>query len=257
MHNLIENLPFETGEGTGSLARIGLVVLASDYTIENEFRRVFDTPELDFYTARIANSPQVTPATLADMESRIASTASLILPGDQVDVMAYCCTSASVVLGEDVVFGQLAKAHPKALYTTPVTAATAALHAFGAKRIAVLTPYRSDINLQINDFFKRANFSVEVFGSFNEEMDPVVARIDVESLETALERLLASADVDAAFVSCTSIRMMHAIEDLETRFGIPVTCSNQALAWHCLRLAGSNRQIKGMGSLFELSVVEQ
>ena len=253
MNNLLENLSFEVGEGTGSLARIGLVVLASDYTIENEFRQVFKAPEVDFYTARIANSPQVTPATLADMESRIASTASLILPGDRVDVMAYCCTSASVVLGEDVVFGQLAKAHPNASYTTPVTAAKAALQAFGAKRVAVLTPYRSDINQQINDHFSGAGFSVEVFGSFNEEMDPVVARIDVASIEAALQRLLANTNVDAVFVSCTSIRMMHAIEALEARFEIPVTCSNQALAWHCQRLAGNDKKISGLGSLFELS----
>jgi len=253
VNNLLENLSFDVGEGTGSFARIGLVVLASDYTIENEFRQVFKAPEVDFYTARIANSPQVTPATLADMESRIASTASLILPGDRVDVMAYCCTSASVVLGEDVVFDQLAKAHPKALYTTPVTAARAALQAFGAKRIAVLTPYRSDINQQINDYFAGAGYSVEVFGSFNEEMDPVVARIDIASIEAALQRLLADTNVDAVFVSCTSIRMMHAIEALEARFKIPVTCSNQALAWHCQHLAGNDKKISGLGSLFELS----
>ena len=38
-YTLIEHLPFTTAKVIGARARIGLVVLASDYTIEHEFRR--------------------------------------------------------------------------------------------------------------------------------------------------------------------------------------------------------------------------
>ena len=44
---LIEHLPFTTAKVIGSRARIGLVVLASDYTIEHEFRTLVDMPGVD------------------------------------------------------------------------------------------------------------------------------------------------------------------------------------------------------------------
>ena len=59
--------------------------------------------------ARIANDPRVTPETLAAMEPLLTDTASRILPGDRLDVLAYGCTSASVVLGADRVSQRLAR----------------------------------------------------------------------------------------------------------------------------------------------------
>ena len=109
---LIENLPFTTASVIGARARIGLVVLASDYTIEHEFRAMIDLPGVDLFMARIANDPRVTPDTLAAMEPLLTETASRILPGDRLDVLAYGCTSASVVLGADRVSDRLAEAKP-------------------------------------------------------------------------------------------------------------------------------------------------
>ena len=79
---LIENIPFTTAKVIGSRASIGMVVLASDYTIEHEFRTLIDMPGVDVFEARIRNDPQVTPETLAAMEPLLTSTAELILPGD-------------------------------------------------------------------------------------------------------------------------------------------------------------------------------
>lgn len=242
MTRLIENIPFTTDAGFGSKARIGLVVLASDYTIEREFRQVFQSPDVDFYTARIANSPTVTPQTLAAMEGGIAGAVELLLAGDELDVVAYCCTSATVVLGEETVFGKIRSVQPNAICTSPVTAAFAAFDAFSAKNIAVLTPYRSDVNQQLINYFTSAGYSIPVFGSFNEPQDPIVASIDKASLIRAAEQMLAEQTVDMLFVSCTSIRLLDAVYELEQKFGIPVTSSNHAMAWHCMRLAGVSDQ---------------
>ena len=65
---MIEHLAFNTKMAIGARARIGLVVLATDYTIEHEFRRIITLPGVDFYAARIRNSPSITPASLAAME---------------------------------------------------------------------------------------------------------------------------------------------------------------------------------------------
>jgi len=253
--DLIENLPFTTKRTIGAKARIGLVVLSSDYTIEHEFRdmlRLVNEPSIALYQSRIANAPNITPETLAAMGPLVTETAERLLPGDDLNVLAYGCTSASFVLGPDHVDDMLLTAKPMAKTTNPAKAAFAALNALRAKRIVVLTPYRSDVNSVVRQGLVDAGFEVPVFGSFNEEMDPVVAEIETESIRDALKLLTSKHAVDAAFVSCTSVRLLHAIEELEAELGLPVTSSNHAIAWHCLRLAGYNGKPDGMGRLFKL-----
>lgn len=251
---LIENLPFTTAEVIGARARIGLVVLASDYTIEHEFRAMIDMPQVDLFMARIANDPRVTPETLAAMEPLLTETAARILPGDRLDVLAYGCTSASVVLGADRVSDRLADAKPDTPTSNPITAAFAAFDALGARRIGVLTPYRRDVNEQVHGYITRHGYEVPVFGSFNEEMDPVVATIDEDSLVRAIDTIRDGHQLDAIFVSCTSVRLADAVAGIEARTGLPVTSSNHAMAWHCLRLAGVDEAIEGRGRLFCLGL---
>jgi maleate isomerase len=251
---MIENLPFETGPGIGSVARIGVVVLASDFTMEHEFRRVFNAPGIgpgvDYYEARIRNSPQITPSSLAAMGPLLTDTVDLILPGAKLDVVAFGCTSASIVLGEAAVAERIHAARPEARATNPISAAFAAFEALGAKRIAVLTPYRRDVNEIVRDYIVAKGYEVPVFGSFNEQNDAVVASIDTESLRTAVRVLVKGRDVDAVFVSCTSVRLLDAVCEIEAECGLPVTSSNHALAWHCLRLAGVEAKLPELGRLF-------
>ena len=249
---LIEHIPFTTAKVIGARASIGLVVLASDYTIEHEFRSMISIPGVDLFMARIANDPQVTPETLAAMEPLLTETASRILPGDRLDVLAYGCTSASVVLGADRVSERLAEAKPDTPTSNPITAAFAAFDALGARRIGVLTPYRRDVNEKVHGYITRHGYEVPVFGSFNEEMDPVVATIDEDSLVSAIDTIRTGHEIDAVFVSCTSVRLADAVAGIEERTGVPVTSSNHAMAWHCLRLAGIDDTIDGRGRLFTL-----
>jgi maleate isomerase len=249
---MIEHLPFTTDAGIGARARIGLVVLASDYTMEHEFRRVFTLPGVDYYEARIFNSPQITPETLAAMGPLLTDTVNLILPGSKLDVVAFGCTSASMVLGETTVAERIHAARPEAKATNPISAAFAAFDAFGAKRIAVLTPYRRDVNLIVRDYIAGRGYEVPVFGSFNEQDDGVVSRIDADSIRNAVRTIVRDREVDAVFVSCTSVRLVDAVTAIEAECGLPVTSSNHALAWHCLRLAGVTEKRPELGRLFTL-----
>ena len=97
-----------------------------------------------------------------------------------------------------------------------------------------------------------AGFDVPVFGSFNEPHDPTVAAIDSQSLQTGIARITEDQDVDAVFISCTSVRIAADVAAIENELGIPVTSSNHALAWHCLRLAGIDDHQPELGCLFSL-----
>jgi len=253
---ILEHLPFSTRPGIGSEARIGLVVLASDYTMEHEFRTVFNMPGIgpgvDYYEARIRNSPQITPESLAAMGPLLSDTTDLILPGAQLDVVAFGCTSASMVLGEEAVAEAIHAARPEAKATNPISAAFAAFDALGARRIAVLTPYRRDVNEIVRDYILDKGYEVPVFGSFNEQDDAVVSSIDTESLRNAVRTLVNGREVDAVFVSCTSVRLLDAVCAIEAETGLPVTSSNHAMAWHCLRLAGVKAKLPELGRLFEM-----
>lgn len=247
---MIEHIPFTTDNGIGKRARIGLIVLATDFTIEHEFRQIITMPDVAFYESRIMNSATVTPRTLSAMGPLIASSAELILPGTHLDVIGYGCTSATMVLGEAFVFEQVRKVRPKSKVTTPITAAFAAFDAFKAKRIGVLTPYRRDVNDVVRAYIEKKGYEVPVFGSYNEQNDGIVAAIDGDSIKRGVETITRKHDVDMVFVSCTSVRLAGAAAAIEKELDIPVTSSNHALAWHCLRLAGIKDKRPELGRLY-------
>jgi maleate isomerase len=57
-------------------------------------------------------------------------------------------------------------------------------------------------------------------------------------------------DADAYFLSFTAIWSTQAIEAIERDLARPVVTSNQALAWHILRISGIDDQTSGLGALF-------
>lgn len=250
---LIENLPFDTDGGIANRATIGLIVLATDYTIEHEWHQLFSQIDgVALYQSRIYNENTVSPETLRAMEPRITECAGVITPDTSIDVIAYGCTSASMAIGEEKVFKQINAAKPDSKCTTPITAAFAAFDAFKAKRIGVLTPYTAEVNQIVSGYIAARGYQVPVFGSFNEGLDTVVSRITPQSIENAVKEIIKHADVDAIFVSCTSVRLMETCAELEKNLGIPLTSSNHAMAWHALRLAGIDDALGQFGSLYDL-----
>ncbi|MCY3851277.1 MAG: hypothetical protein OXF75_10825 [Acidimicrobiaceae bacterium] len=246
-------LPFETDEGCGPRARLGLIVLQSDQTIEAE-ARMLDVEGVEFYHSRIPNDVEVTPRTLTDMEQRLPIAAGLLPADFGFDAIGYGCTSAAALIGEAKVTAGIRAAHPGVACSNPITAAVAAFHALEARRIAVLTPYTADVTAAIAEHFADAGLSVTALGSFLEPSDLIVARISEASIAAGV-RAVASAESDAVFVSCTSLRVLKTVSDIEDEAGIPVVSSNMALFWHLLRLAGANVELDGHGQIFKRQIL--
>ena len=249
-----QHMPFELDGGVAPRAAIGLIVLATDNTIEHEFRQIVPrVAGAAVFHTRILNDPDINPETLRAMESRLADCSRTLRPGERIDVVAYGCTSASMVIGPAGVAARVHEGRPDVPVTNPVSAAVAGLGAMGAKRIALLTPYIDEVNQGMRNFFVGQGLEVPVMGSFNHENDNEVARIDARSVEDAVLELGRHPSVDAVFVSCTSLRAAERIEALEAKLGKPVTSSNHALAWHSLRLAGYAAPLPGFGRLMRLA----
>ena len=248
----LRHLPFEMDRGLDARATIGLLVLAGDQTIEIEFRRILERAGVALYHSRLFADTQITPETLARMESRLAGAADLILPGVDLDVVAYGCTSGAMVIGEQTVTERIREVRPGVAVTTPMTAAFVAFKALGAERIALLTPYVDEINQSMRRHIEAHGYRVTAMGSFNEPDDSKVARITLDSVHEAALRVGAGDDVDTVFVSCTNLRLLDGAPDLESALGKAVTSSNHALAWHSLRLAGIEDRLPAFGRLFDL-----
>lgn len=243
-------LDFITDEGFGSRARLGLIVLESDQTLEVE-ARLINLDGVDFYHSRIPNEMEVTPTTLTDMAARLPTAAGLLPTDFGFDAIGYGCTSAATLIGTEGVTNAIRQAHPGMACTNPIAAAIAGFEALAVKRVAIVTPYTLDVTEPVADVFRHAGLEVGAVGSFLESSDLVVARISADSIAHGIRTVAAAArDCDGVFVSCTSLRTLDLIPAMEAEIGKPIVSSNQALLWHLLRLGGVNEPLAGMGRLF-------
>ena len=139
---------------------------------------------------------------------------------------------------------------PKLPPGVPSFVALAAFGALGARRICLITPYVDAVNRSMRSYIQEQGFEVPVMASWNISDDDLVARITPASIRQAVLEVGASEQSDLVFVSCSNMRVAEIVEDLEAEIGKPVTSSNHAMAWHCLRLAGYDDPVDGYGRLF-------
>lgn len=248
----VTRMAHELDAGLGRRLRVGLIELASDQTSEHEFRRMLALDGVDFYTSRIWNDASVTPETLAKMAGDVETGMKVILPGLRLDVAGFTCTSGAMVIGEEKVFSLMRRSRPDLPCTSPITAAVAGIKALGLSSVALLTPYVQEINDMMRAHLEERGIAVPVMGSFNNPNDDEVARITLASTRAAAVRLLRTKAVDGIFVSCTSLRTIDIIRDVEAETGKPFLASNPAQAWHMLRLGGIKDRLGQWGRLFEV-----
>ncbi|KGM34153.1 ectoine utilization protein EutA [Inquilinus limosus] len=231
--------------------RVGLVILATDHTTEPDFRRMVASDRIGIYVARIAYTNPTTPENLRRMQPRLSEGAGLILPEEELDLVCYSCTSASVVMGDDAVEEAIREAKPGVTVVTPPLAARRALDALGARRIAVLTPYTVETSRPMAAYFAGHGYEISRFTCLGLDDDREMARISPASIVAAAEAAMAP-DAEALFISCTALRAAGVASEIERRIGKPVVTSNLATAWMALRLCGDDRSRPELGRLMAL-----
>lgn len=232
--------------------RVGLIALATDHTTEVDFQRMVANERIGVYATRIPYANPVTPANLRAMQPSLTSAAALILPDEPLDVVMYSCTSASVVIGDAEVRAAIRAAKPTAAVVTPTAAAASGLRAFGAKRIAVLTPYTIETSKPMADYFLALGFDLARFTCLGLTDDREMARISPEEI-VAFAKEATAPDSDALFISCTAVRAAGVAAEIEAAIGKPVVTSNLATAWACLRLCGDETVRPERGRLMTLA----
>lgn len=248
--NNIVKLSFKNDFGLGKRAKIGLIVLRSDQTLEHEFRQIMNLDGIVFYHSRIENEMEINETSLTKMSDEIPKAAALLPQSFDFDVIGYCCSSGSTIIGEETVSKKINKIHPHALVTNPLSASKEALKSLGVKRVGFITPYDPYVTNEMRKNLLFSGLEIPVTGSFYESDDFVVGRISEDSILESILKIGSRKDCDGVFVSCTNLRVVSLIKKAESRLGKPVTSSNHALAWHLLRLSGINDFIENLGKLF-------
>lgn len=228
---------------------LGLVVLQSDETLEQDARRIFG-PEVNLHFTRIPSGLEVSRDSLSQMEAHLPQAASLFPRGLAFDAVGYGCTSGTAQIGVDRI-AELVQSGAQTLQVTqPVSALLAACEALGLRKLAILSPYVAEVSGQLRHVLARSGVDTPVFGSFEEAEEQKVARIDPASTHAAALELAGSGDIDGVFLSCTNLRSLDVIAPLEDALGLPVLSSNQVLCWHMAQLAGVPAVTCGFGRLF-------
>ncbi len=229
---------------------LGLIVLQVDETIEQDFRRLFPSRDVALHVSRIPSGAELTPDTIATMEAELPRAASLLPPAAHFDAVGYACTSGTTLIGAERVAELVGGAAKVAAVADPLTAALAAMRALRVKAPAIVSPYIESVAGPIRRAFEGAGFAIPATLSFGEEVEARVARIDPASIRDAALEVGRAAGADAVFLSCTNLRTLDIIDDLERELGLPVLSSNQVLAWHMARLSGAPVAKDAPGRLF-------
>ena len=242
-------LRFDTDDGMGDKARMGLIVLQSDETLENEMRWLLPARDLALYHSRIRMPATVSPETLATMEAELPG-ATGMLPEIDFDVIGYGCTSGATVIGPDGIASGIRKARKVNHVCDPISSVIASCRALGVQKLGFVTPYVANVSAAMRALLEENGLTIAAFASFEEGDDRVVARISQRSILSSIETVAAMAPCDAIFVSCTNLRVASIAEQAEQLVGVPVISSNLAMAWQMMRLAGVTPSANATSALF-------
>ena len=160
-------------------AKLGFVVLAMEQTVEDDVWAM-TPPGVGIHFSRIPMSNHATVETLGAMAPDITASADLLLPDDRLDAICYTCNSGTMVIGEEGVNAALARAKPEARPTTVMTGVVRGLHALGARRIVVATPYLDEVNDYVLAFLSDHGFEVLEIQGLNLRTNTEIDFVDPE-----------------------------------------------------------------------------
>jgi len=217
---------------------------SSNTTMEPDFYQMAP-PGVTVHTARMLLR-EVTPDALKEMAGEAARAARLLKTAD-VDILAYGCTSGSLIRGVEWEKSLKVRLEETAGVPAVTTAGAVVdgLRTLGADRVSVFTPYTDVVNMHERLFLEAHGYRVDTIRGLGLTDNQRIGRVSKKQLESFIAPAPGS---DAVFVSCTNLPVVHLIEALEEKHRLPFVTSNQATMWAALRgLDQSN--IDGYGAL--------
>lgn len=234
----------------GQRARLGLLVPSTNTVSETEFWRMAP-PGVTVHTSRMPFFADRDQLPFDEMEKQVPRVLEEACTADP-DVIVYACTASSAKPDPAAYEAKIAAGAGRGTVTAAASL-VAALNAFGAQRVALVTPYPQSINDKERRFF--AGLGIEVTEDESIIVDPEQLKVKnmflvpTERLVERASALGSDERVDAVVLSCCDMPTIDAIPRIEAAIGKPVTSSNQSLFWRALRSHGIADPVQGCGRL--------
>ncbi len=231
----------------GARCKIGVIVPSLNNTLEPEFNRMVPA-DVAVYATRLRLERGV-PDDLRAMADLTEQAGELLRHAD-VDCIAYCCTTGSLIDGVDwdeELAARLGKATELPV-TTTASAAIKAMRSLGLKTVSVATPYIDEVNKIERAYIEACGIRVNSITGLQFTRGEELHSLD----QDAAREFCRAAMVDGAdglFISCTDFASIDFIEELERDLGKPVVTSNTATLWMVLSLIKLDQPIEGFGQL--------
>ena len=129
-------------------------------------------------------------------------------------------------------------------------AVVAALNAFGARRIAVLTPHQPRGDEMVRTYLREAGLDVVRLKGLAISTPRLIAQVPLGEVRDAL-KALDGPDVDALLQVGTALPTVTVAAEAERWLGKPVLAINAVTYWHALRQCGIDDRICGYGRVLE------
>ncbi|UUX95320.1 hypothetical protein [Aquabacterium sp. J223] len=235
-------LQVDYGEGR----RLGLILPSGNTAAEPQFAAARPAGLALHWTRLPLNGSS--DADLAAMAAGVEDGARLLRDA-RVDLVAFHCTAISTASGDaqvDVLRRIEAVARVPAIATSQ--ALVAALHALGARRLVMLSPYVESIARREDRFFEHLGFEVLASRGLDIATPHEMLAVTPQRWEQLLLEMR-HPEADAYVLSCTAIRGWEAVSAAERLLDRPVVTSNSAMLWYAARRLSVDVPLPACGRL--------
>jgi maleate isomerase len=233
----------------GYRGKIGILVPSINTTMEMDFHKM--APEgISVHTARISwDAPESSVESLREMTDKAVKAAKDVAAA-HVDVIVYGCTSGSFFKGIswDRELSELLTRETKIPTITTTTAGVEGLREMGIKKVSVGTPYSEEVDKRLEAFLQGNGFQVMKLESLRQRDVWEHAR-NAPYVLYELGKKAFVPGADGIFISCTQLRAVDIVEQLEKDVGRPVITAVQASMWLALKTLGFKSPVAGYGTL--------
>lgn len=244
----------------GNSYKIGQIVPSSNLTMEREIPAMLRAREatlpdiFSFHSSRM-RMKNVTPEELRAMDCD-SDRCALELSDADVDVMGYACLVAIMSMGKGYHRESQARLHQVTVdngHPAPVVSSAGALvdglHAMGAKRVSIITPYMKPLTKMVAEYLEAEDVEVKDTIALEIPDNLEVARLDPMNLVEIYKRLDLS-NLDALVLSaCVQMPSLAAIQKVEDECGIPVLSSAVATTHQMLAKLNLQTAVPNCGTL--------
>jgi maleate isomerase len=245
---------------TTKIFRIGQIVPSSNTTMETEVPAMLGAALIDedvkftFHSSR-APMKNVSHDELIAMNGHM-SRCALELTDARMDVIASACLVAIMCQGpgyhrqtEATLRDVCREDAPDTKIVTSAGALIDSLHAIGAKKISIITPYMKNLTTLVSNYIESE--SIEVIDAISLEVpnNLKVGLLDPMDLLSTVNRLSVS-NADAVVLSaCVQMPSLAALAPAQASFDVPVLSTAAATVFQILRALGIRAQVPGGGML--------